>query len=806
MSVPTVSLQVAFGHGPLDLTPVWTEIAGDLRSLSTTMGRQHQLDRVQPATLAALLDDRLGNYSPWDTSSPYYNLLTAIDSSLPTIGSWVASAGTVGLQSTQTLQGTSAGKLTSTGGTATAHTATGTSGYAVTGSTQYSAGGYFRANTTAQNVSVGINWYTSSGTLIGSTVFGTAVADVNTGWTQATVVATSPSNAAFAAVVVSAASSGTLVHFFDCVMFCANFAAVPIGWTLGQTLPMVPGHPVRSVDTWTAVPYPVYYGFTDSWTPQPHDELNQDVALAASDVLKILNSKYLSNPTVLPNTILASSPLAYWRMGDLTGSSSFADSSGNGRSAYIAGHVGFGAVGTVLYDPAAATDFSDGANAPSGLAFLPNITAASTSSFTFIDTIKTTVNNQIVMQFQSAITGGQLFVEALCIGADGHINLSNGSQPSAVLNNPVVDVEGPLVTDGFPHWIAVTVSQSGGSATWSLSVDGVSYGSGASGPFTWSGTSMLGGVFAVSAGATNIFSTFEGVMQDAAVFTGVLSGAAITNIFTVGSYFQNIEYTGQRIAKALIVAGFGGFPQNLATGTVLCAAEVSPVTQNLCGDYILAANDTENGLLYQDPTGVLQLKDRHYPQINSTTVTSQATIGDNDSATYHYEVEGLSIVQDFLDLYPDIKAQRNNGVIQEVTDFSGVPNGFSQTLQRTALLNESDPDVLILAQWLSYLYSHPLIRVAGVTLSSVTASGVNLPQMLGRQLWDAVTIQRQGSGESPLSTTQVVESISHSFTADDPSWKTTWQLSPFEISAKANLALILNSSSLGILNTNVVGG
>lgn len=810
LQLPTVSLEVAFSHGPTDPTPVWTPIDSDLQAFTTLMGRQHMLDRVNPTTLKATLDNRQGNYSPWDTNSPFYNLLSAVDSSLPTIGGWVATAGTVGIQSAQVLQGTSAGELTSTGGTATARTALVPNAYLVSPSTQYSAGAYFRAATTGQNVSVGFNFYNGSGFQIGSTVFGPAVADTTTGWTQATVTATPPSNAAFAAVVVSAASSGTLVHYFDCVMLCANPAVgtvtqPPIGWTLGQTLPLVPGKPVRLVATWATVPYPIFYGFADAWTPVPTDSLNQTATLDASDVLTLLNLKLLQNSTILPNTILASSPLAYWRMGDPVGTSTLADSSGNGQGAFVQGAVTYATDGLALYDPSTAVDFSGGTSAPSGVATPAVFTAASTSSFTIIGSIKTTATGEIVMQFQSGVSAGQLYVEALMVDFNGRVNLSSGQQPTPTLTNPALTVQGPIVNDGNPHWVAVTVTQSGGNATWGLTVDGVSYGT-ATNTFIWNGNLVVGGVLEYLIGAESFAPTFDGIMQDVAVFSGVLSSTVLTNIFTVGSYFQNVEYTGQRIAKALIVAGYGVYPQNLATGSVLCAPETASMTQTLCGDYCLEANDTENGLFYQDPSGTIQFKDRHYPQINSTSTASQATIGDNPSAPYHYDVTGLTIPQDALDLWPDVQTQRNNGVIQQVINAAAAAASGWRTLQRTGLLMNADPDALYLAQWLSYLYATPQIRVSSVLLSSLSAQGANLPIMLGLLLWESIIMQRQGSGESPFSQMNVIEGTAHNVDFAQGTWKTTWQLSPFEVSAKANAVLILNSSTLGILNTNVVGG
>lgn len=813
-AVLTVSLQVAFGHGPLDPNPVFTEIGSKILQFNTTMGRQHQLDRVEPSTLTAMLDGRNGEFAPWTTLSPYYNLLSNADATVAG-GTWAATAGTFALQSTRVLAGTSAGRLTSTGGTASAATAAGTSGYAVTPSSQYSVGAFFRAETTPQNVSVGVNWYTSSGTQIGVTVFGTAIADTTTGWTQATLTTTSPANAAFAAVVVSAASSGTLAHDFDCVQLSFNKLALPIGWAPGQTSPMVPGKPVKGVATWSGVPYPFFYGFTDAWTPMPKDQVNQDYQLSATDVIKQLNLKYLSNPTLYPNTVLALSPLAYWRFSETSGVNA-ADSSGNGRTATYWGGPNLAQNSAQMYDPSTSVSLQNGGTTGYGGSWivapnLPNQGGPSSGPFSFEAWFKTTSTSQ---QLLTMAANAGTHPTAVWFGVDGN---GRGTLFDGIANLPpgTLDglgwgaevVTGPPVNDGLWHHVVVTMSQaSGGTSLWGLYIDGVLQGSWSG--ETWNSTISLplyvGGLFGrANSTEPNPIGTFDGSVDEVAVYGSVLTGAQVLNNFTVGSYFQNIELTGKRIAKALIVAGYGSYPQNLAAGTVLCQGETNPVTQSLCGDYVLIANDTENGLLYQDPTGTLQFKDRHYPQLNGTSTNSQATFGDNSAVAFNYDVTGLNIPQDDLDLWPSVKAQRNNGVIQEVVNVAAVAASGDRTLQRSGLIFETDADALILAQWLNYLYAFPLPRVAAVLLSSITGNGANLPQMLGRALWDAVTIQRQGPGESQLNAMMAVEAVQHAFDASDPSWKTTFQLSPFEVSAKANAVLIWGTGKWG---TNVWGG
>lgn len=91
-------------------------------------------------------------------------------------------------------------------GALSAQTPTGTSGFAILPSTQYSALASFRSASTGRSCTAAINWYTAGGALISSSTSG-AITDTSSGWTQALITASSPSNAAWAAVTVAVASA-----------------------------------------------------------------------------------------------------------------------------------------------------------------------------------------------------------------------------------------------------------------------------------------------------------------------------------------------------------------------------------------------------------------------------------------------------------------------------------------------------------------------------------------------------------------------------------------------------------------------
>ncbi len=124
-------------------------------------------------------------------------------------------------------------RLSSTAsGTMSAETTTGTGGVAVIGSTQYTAVASFQTGVTARNCTIGIQWYTAAGASI-STSTSSTVSDTNGSWHQATVTATSPSNAAFAAIIGTVASTGGAaeLHYMDEISLQAGAGTT---WTQGM--------------------------------------------------------------------------------------------------------------------------------------------------------------------------------------------------------------------------------------------------------------------------------------------------------------------------------------------------------------------------------------------------------------------------------------------------------------------------------------------------------------------------------------------------------------------------------------------
>jgi len=173
----------------------------------------------------------------------YPNLLSANQSGMEgTPTGWEASTNCTVAQSTAHVwQGLYSLAMTASGsGTMIATTTPGAAAVAVSPSQAYAASAHFFADSATRSVSVNIAWYDASGVLI-STSTGTASTDSASAWKRVYVLATSPSNAAFAAVQAQVAgASSSEIHYVDGAQLEASWDG-PSAWLLGGQTVSVAG-------------------------------------------------------------------------------------------------------------------------------------------------------------------------------------------------------------------------------------------------------------------------------------------------------------------------------------------------------------------------------------------------------------------------------------------------------------------------------------------------------------------------------------------------------------------------------------
>jgi hypothetical protein len=166
------------------------------------------------------------------------NILTAADSSVETIGNWIATSGDTVLSSTaQALQGTHSLALTATGSGGMQASNLAAAKAAVNPNTVYTVTASSKAAATPRLFSVGVIWVDKSGNFARVDVVG-PVNDTTSGWTTATANFTSPPNAQFVFLtLVYAASATSEVHYVDAVGVIVG-ASKP--WVIGTGTYTVP--------------------------------------------------------------------------------------------------------------------------------------------------------------------------------------------------------------------------------------------------------------------------------------------------------------------------------------------------------------------------------------------------------------------------------------------------------------------------------------------------------------------------------------------------------------------------------------
>ena len=304
-------------------------------------------------------------------------------------------------------------------------------------------------------------------------------------------------------------------------------------------------------------------------------------------------------------------------------------------------------------------------------------------------------------------------------------------------------------------------------------------------------------------------NALPGQMQDVALYNSTLSASVAASHYSYAQWFKtseigaaNGDYTAGRLNKALAVLGIDptvalSVPYPFKTPLY---GETNTLITTSGLNYMQTITETEPGIIFQGPDGILYAYNRQYQYLSPTSASTQAIYGDNPWASYRYEGPGLSIVQDDLDIWNDVQVQSGRpaiaatgqtaGVLQEwgpaqssVASVSTVQYGPRTMQGLTSLQQQNDTDALALAQNYLKWYQLPIQRVEQIVQSSAGQNGVNIPNQLGLGLINRVTIQYQGQTPGPIfSQDSVIESIAHSITIENgPDWETTWQLSPYEI-------------------------
>lgn len=235
------------------------------------------------------------------------------------------------------------------------------------------------------------------------------------------------------------------------------------------------------------------------------------------------------------------------------------------------------------------------------------------------------------------------------------------------------------------------------------------------------------------------------------------------------------ELTGPRMTRILDSAEWGDADRDLDTGTVTLidsSGEGDPWTE------MQLVADTEIGDLFVDPAGRVVFKDRAARTGDSASALSQATFGDEDDDLPY---KALTISYDDSAFFNQVKATRapasevDTPVEQVANDATSQALYLISTYDRTDLVMQTDAQA---ATWASYVLSRssqPELRFDEVTIEPLVQPADLLPQVLGRQFRDRITIRRSPpGGGARIERMSWIRGVEHQ--GKQGEWSTTWEL------------------------------
>ena len=593
------------------------------------------------------------------------------------------------------------------------------------------------------------------------------------------------------------------------------------GFFMGNPNQIATRLPIAITATWSGTTYPIYYGITESVDEKLGDVLNTDLKIQASDLLKFLSLRYLTNGS-LYSAYAQSTNASSWYRCDST---SILTDSIRGYNGNVVGSLSglpSLATGALVYDLDSSIDLTGGTGSPAGYL---NLTLGITNP-----SVVGGINVFIDFWFMGSGTGGQTILPAnmtdVSVGADGCI---------------YVDGEGSVgtpVNDGLWHHIGFGQDYAG--TFQGVVVDGVAYATSVVPSIVdpngncWLGSTSSSGT---ATGTPGLSASIDEVVFSNSPPTGGTSLLPeVQNRFAAGSLLYNSAQTADAVAQALVIAGFGSvsggavsvpsfyvdgnvyapsmgsttpasqtYPSNGVTATL---GITTPVTNTTALSVIQTINDTEIGIFYQDGSGNFNFDTRQYlyrDAGNTAPTGGFKFVDDSTSGASNYDAGTLQITRDDADVWTTVIVTPQNGTPQTYENVAGEDSYGYSTLTKSTT-DVSVQDALQEANYLGGIYQSPLPRVGMVELRSETNNGGNLATMLSSDLQKRVTFHRQGPGAVAFATDMVIEQINHSFTADPGSWHTDYVLDPYSIRFSTQASplyfTIFDDATYGVRNSS----
>lgn len=546
----------------------------------------------------------------------------------------------------------------------------------------------------------------------------------------------------------------------------------------------------------------IFFGFIDQWPQAYSYPKDATVAVTATDAFKVLNQYRL--PSYWNTTMTAANPTAWYPLADFNGSFyAFEIAKWSGTSAQwmssTAGVNSYCTPGEALLvgDPATSSAF-DGQKILQ-IADPISSTASSWSVEFWIQTTENTDGNYGIWNHLNFIHGGSCGL--VIAGGNATLNAQFGhrgtSNAMSMYYNPYV-----TINDGKPHHVAMVYQSDPSYGTsYSLYVDAqLAQYSGSYTDVVDNGYSFMTLGYPINKSLTaayNFPNYLKGSIQHLVLYNGVmLTAADVLKHYQVGigTYLKG-NRTDERITTLTSLVGWMSDGLDLGTG------DTTVLGLNIYGKGLLDAlkevETAEQGRLFMSVDGKIKFVDRN-AEGTGNFVTSQATFSDKATAG-QIAYSDIVLTYDDRYIFNDITFAQPDGNSYTNADTTSQGKYFKQSFKVENFIADSSYYLVNAGLYKLAQYKDPQMRIDELTVNVRRNTAYQSP-CVTLDIGDRITVNRtpQNVG-SAISKTLIIEGIKHHITRDG--WTATFNTSP----TLQNAPFVLDSATLGVLGTNILG-
>lgn len=548
----------------------------------------------------------------------------------------------------------------------------------------------------------------------------------------------------------------------------------------------------------------IFFGFIEQW-PQAYSYPNDaTVTVTASDAFKVLNEFRI--PGLYNKTVVDSNPSAWYRLSDFNGSQyafeirDWTPFSGQWKTTTGAASYCVPGPSLVVDDSATSSAF-DGqkyfeAYDVLGGPYSGDLLDAWHVAL-WIQTTETTPGRYAIFNHGNAVHSGHfgLVVDANGVGTiEGAVAGTGGGTLTAYKIPSTIKVN-----DGQPHLVILSHIIIVGIG-YQMYVDDTRFLT--SGSYTIDADAFLdyltiGKPIAKSTTAANNFpSYFIGNCQDLAVYDALQGEPDNTNGYKIGiGTYRRGERTDERITY--IADLFDWMTDGLDLNTGDTTVQGVRFGEKGFLDALKEVEKAEQGRLFMSVDGKIRFIDRN-AEGSGNFITSQATFSDNPGVG---EIKYSDIVLTYDDRYiaNEVTVTQPNGTTYTATDTTSQGKYFKRALNIDDFIADDGYYTINTALYTLAQYKDPQMRIDQLTVNPRRSTAYQSP-CVTLDIGDRITVERtpQDVG-SQISKYLIIEGVKHSITRDN--WVVTFNTA----STLQNAPFVLDSATLGVLDTNILG-